>query len=254
MHTTRKRATWRTMVGALGLCAATAGGLRADTMDSTATGTDMNVLAVVSAGVEAEAGTVRIQTAANTPIVTPVINSVMQYGTSGSIGTTGITGPNVISFVPEQSGTVTTPSSFSLGTFVVGFLPPGQTTSYVNTPFSITYTTQQVNGVEPDPNQSPVTISGVLNGSVFGPSQSDVTATFKKMTKPSFITGDYLNTLSVLDPKIALVPSTTNFGRTTAQGSLQVSPAPVPEPTTIALFVAAIAGVGLRRRFARRAD
>ena len=243
MHTTSKRAGWRSAIGTFGLVLATAGGLHADAIDGMTTDADLSATTNVVDG--------EVQTTA--VVTTPVANSVMQYGTSGSIGNTGITGPNVISFVPEQSGTVTTPSAFSLGTFVVGFLPPGQQTTYTNTPFSITYGTQMVNGVEPNPNESPVTVTGVLNGSVFGPSQSDVTASFKKMDKPSFLTGNYLNTLSVLDPKIALVPSTTNFGRTTAQGSLQVAPAPVPEPSTIALFVAAIAGFGLRRRHARRA-
>ncbi len=71
------------------------------------------------------------------------LSSLMQFGTSGQIGTTGITGPNVISYVPVSSGSFTTPSAFSLGTFVVGYQPQGTMTSYDHTPFSITYTAQE---------------------------------------------------------------------------------------------------------------
>lgn len=180
------------------------------------------------------------------------VKSDMVYGTSGSIGMTGITGPNVISFVPEASGAFTSPSAFSLGTFVVGYLPPGQTTTYNHTPFAITYAALKVNGNEPTPNQSPITVTGFLNGTVTGPTQSDVVATFSPVAKPTFLTGDYVNKLSVLDPQVSLVPSTTNGGRTTAQAYIQVSAAPIPEPTTIALFATTLVGLGLRRRLVRR--
>lgn len=184
--------------------------------------------------------------------------SLMQFGTSGSIGTTGITGPNVISYVPVSSGSFTTPSAFSLGTFVVGYQPQGTTTSYDHTPFAITYTAQKVNGTVPTPNETPVTVTGFLNGSVSGPDQSNVVATFNPISNPNFLTGAYSNTLSVLDPQVSLVPSTTNNGQTTAQAHLAVVAAPdssqtqVPEPATIAFFLTTIAGLGLRHRLLRR--
>ncbi|HEU5116446.1 MAG TPA: PEP-CTERM sorting domain-containing protein [Isosphaeraceae bacterium] len=184
------------------------------------------------------------------------LSSLMQFGTSGQIGTTGITGPNVISYVPVGSGSFTTPSAFSLGTFVVGYQPQGTVTSYDHTPFSITYTAQKVNGTVPTPNETPITITGFLNGSVSGPDQSNVVATFDPIATPNFITGDYANTLSVLDPQVSLVPSTTNSGQTTAQAHLEVVAAPsaaVPEPATIAFFLTTIAGLGLRHRFRRLA-
>jgi hypothetical protein len=220
----------RWTVATVGLCALMARGAVADAIDTTS---DVELTATETEG--------------------PSVRSDMSYSTSGSIGLTGISGPNVISFVPEASGAFTSPSAFSLGTFVVGYLPPGVVTSYDHTPFSITYSALKVNGVEPDPNQSPITVTGFLNGSVTGPTQSDVVATFSPIANPTFLTGEFVNKLSVLDPQVSLVPSTTNGGRTTAQGHLRVSAAPVPEPATIALFGTLAVGLGLRRRLRARA-
>jgi hypothetical protein len=222
MRTNHTRAGLRTAVLALGLGAAMTSGLSASPSESS-------------------------------------LNSLMQYGTSGSIDSTGIEGPNVISFVPVTSGSFTTPSALSLGTFVVGYQPAQTTTTYDHTPFSITYTAQKVNGEVPDPNGTPTTITGFLNGKVTGPDQSSVVATFDPIEKPNFLTGDYANTLSVLDPQVSLVPSTTNSGQTTAQAHLEVVAAPsgsggnqVPEPATVAFFLATIAGLGVRHRMVRR--
>lgn len=195
-----------------------------------------------SAAAQAEAAA-----AAAAPVVTD-----MMYATSGSIGMTGVTGANVISFIPEAASAFSTPSAFSLGTFVVGYLPPGAKTTYDKTPFTITYTALKLNGKEPTKNETPITISGFLNGTVAGPSTSSVVATFSPISDPRFNLDDYVNRISVLDPQVALVPSTTNGGRTTAQAHLRVVAAPIPEPTTIALFATTLVGLGLRRRFTRR--
>ncbi len=223
----------RWMLATLGLCTLMTRGSVADAIDSS-----LSTESARAAALAAEN-------------VTPVISDMM-YATSGSIGMTGVTGANVISFIPEASSAFTTPSAFSMGTFVVGYLPPGARTSYDNTPFSITYTALKVNGNEPTVNQTPITISGVLNGSVAGPSTTDIVATFSPIENSAFLTDGYINKLSVLDPQVALVPSTTNGGRTTAQAHLRVSAAPIPEPTTIALFATTLLGLGLRRRFVRR--
>ncbi len=181
-----------------------------------------------------------------------------QYSTSGSIGTTGIAGANVISFSSvgvgsfQANGPDDPPANFSLGEFLVGALPAGVSTVYTDTPFSITYISQQVNDETPSVNETPITLTGVLNGVVTGSNYSSVTATFEPIDKTVFRTGDFLNTLTVPNA-VWLAPSTTNGGKNSAQGKLVAEASPIPEPTSIAVFLAAIAGLGLRHKYRRRA-
>jgi hypothetical protein len=220
------------------------------------------------------------------------------YDTSGAVSTTGITGSNVISFVPitfnsastsssttPSSNTFTSPSNFSLGYFQVGQLDPGVSTTYNNTPFSITLHFDTVNGATPTPNATPITITGVLNGKVTGSDNSGVTASFNTPVNTpasgvtvnstsstptqltdTFTSGLYNNTLTVNTGGFQLVPSTSNFGRTTLEGSLTsvLSPAipagdsgggttNTPEPTSVALFAMAIGGLAWHRYRVRRA-
>lgn len=171
--------------------------------------------------------------------------TLINYSTSGQIGSTGVSGPNMVSFNSVADGAFVTPSAFSLGEFLVAALPPGVTTTYQNTPFSVTYAIKQVNGK--DTSIAPITITGKLNGDLTGPSQSSVIATFNPISVPNFTIGELDNTLSILGSTVSLVPSTTNGGRTTSQAQLFAQAAPVPEPTTFAVFAVAIAGLGYTR-------
>jgi len=184
-------------------------------------------------------------------------DAIMNYTTSGSIDSSGVSGPGVISFIPISTNQFNAPSAFSLGDFQVPALPDGQTTTYANTPFHITYLANTVNGVAPDPNQTPIQVSGVLNGTITGGNQSDVVAKFDPLSTPTFVTGNYTNTLSFTDNPLSLVPSTTNNGKTSAQARIDTvfNPGnPIPEPTSIALFLTTLAGLGVRHRVrARRA-
>ena len=184
-------------------------------------------------------------------------SALIDYTSAGTIGSTGITGTPVVSFNNTSAGSFNAPSDFSLGDFHVTPLADGQSTTYTNTPFQISLTVNQIDGSAPEPNQTPVTLSGVLNGTVTGPNQSTVVAQFNPGATPDFVTGSATNTLSVFDNPLSLVPSTTNGGLTSAQAYLnnQVASVPplggtqtVPEPTSVLVFSAGIAVVGLIRR------
>ena len=213
----------RPMVFALGFVAATAGGAHAASASSGGSTTDA------------------------TPLVA--------YDTVGSsIGTAGVTGNPLVSFIPI-TGSFQAPSNLSFGKFQVAAPVPGLTTTYSNTPFSLLLKADSVNGNNQIvPNETPVKITGVLNGKVSSPFSSDLVATFDPMASSSFTTGLYKHTLGLPDGPLKLVPSTVGDGLTTAQahlGSQTVVAAPVPEPSTIALFAVSIIGLGFRRRMLR---
>jgi len=173
---------------------------------------------------------------------------LMSYATSGTIDSAGVSGTPVISFNSVPTGQFTSPSWFSLGEFMVAALPEGVTTSYTDTPFSITYLANTVNGQPVTGATSPIVLTGKINGSVTGASQSDLMVSFDQKPIPDFQTNGFTNTLVNLDTNLTLVPSTTNGGRTTAQSIMVVSPMPVPEPTSIMIFAMGAAGLAWHRR------
>lgn len=204
-------------------------------------------MAVVALGIVLAATPATTRAAALPP------TSINDYNTSGTIKPSAgtVSGTNVISFNSVATGSFLAPSAFGLGEFLVSALPVGVSTTYTNTPFEISYIAQKVNGETPANNETPITITGVLNGTVTGPNQSSVVATFDPISNDEFRTGDYLNKLAI-SGSVLLVPSSNNGGRTTAQATLIASASPVPEPATVAIFAAAIAGYGLRRRLKGR--
>jgi hypothetical protein len=176
---------------------------------------------------------------------------VLSYDTVGStISTTNVSGTPGISFVPASGGSFLAPSSLSLGSFMASALPDGQSTTYTNTPFSLTFNADGINGTAVQPNQTPVTVSGVLNGTLTGKNQSSVVATFNSITPSPFQTGLYSNTLGIPSSSMLVVPSTSNNGMSTVQATLSstATGVPVPEPSTVVIFGAAIVGLGLWRR------
>ena len=94
-------------------------------------------------------------------------------------------------------------------------------------------------------------VSGVLNGVVNGPSSSTVTATFNPPPNGMFSLGGTDNGtagFSLPTSTLLLAPSTSNNGTTSAQGLVTLDRrSPVPEPSTIALFLTTVGGLGLRR-------
>jgi len=181
----------------------------------------------------------------------PIAN-LLDYSTAGSvISSTGVTGANVISYVPVSDVSIDPTSNLPLGSFQVAGLPAGQTTTYTDTPFSITFSPSTYNMVALTGNPI-VTLTGTLNGMVTGNYQSTVNVTFNPVTDGAFQLAGASSTLNVLqnDQKL-LVPASAG-GTTTLEGTITTagtpnSEHPLPEPSTIALFLTTVGGLGLRK-------
>ncbi len=182
-------------------------------------------------------------------------DNILGYSTSGAVGTTGITGSNVISFVPVQNAMVDTSSNISLGYFQVAGLAPGQSTKYHDTPVTLTVVPSAFNSTPV--NDTPITITAHLNGTVSGPYQSSVQVSFDPIPNATFAVPQGTGTLTLLkNSQELLVPSSVNNGQTTLQAQITTAaaqegggpaPTPAPEPSTIALFLSTVGGLGLRR-------
>ncbi len=178
------------------------------------------------------------------------IQSQVYFNTIGSVDSFNVSGTPVVSF-QGASGTITSGSPFSLGNFVISSPPAGSTTTYTNIPFQILFKTEAVNGVVPSPNETPVVLTGMLNGTVSAGAagsspQSNLTVSFASpdftpgsvppypVTVTPFATGDLTNYLNITNPG-------SNGGAVEANLTTTQT---VPEPGSIAIF-ASIAGLGL---------
>jgi hypothetical protein len=176
-------------------------------------------------------------------------DGILSYHTSGGPGTADISGSPAVSFVPVTSGAVDTASNISLGTFVVAALPNGHSTTYNNTPFSLSLIPDAFNGAAVQ--DTPVDIMGHISGTVSGANQSSLRITFDPLTTSAFSIGTGQGTLNLSNSQELLVPSSVNGGQTTLQAQVTAAggpnPTPAPEPSTIALFLSTVGGLGLRR-------
>ncbi len=181
------------------------------------------------------------------------IQSQIDFSSIGSVDSFNVSGTPVVSF-QGASSTITSGSPFSLGNFVISSPPAGSTTTYTMIPFQILFKTEAVNGTVPSPNETPVILTGWLNGTVSAGAassspQSNLTATFSPLefipesippypvNVMPFMTGNLTNYLSITNPG--------NNGQS-VQANLITTPN-VPEPSSIAIF-AGIAGLGLWQR------
>ncbi len=176
----------------------------------------------------------------------------LTYSTSGFVqGTTGVSGTNAITYSSINDAAVNTVSNLPLGEFQVAPLGPNSTTTYTNTPFSLTLIPSAYNGGALS-NFSPLTVTGMLNGTLTGSSQSSVIATINPIANDTFQLGSATSTLAGLPNQVLLVPNsaggvTTLEGAINTVGTVNPSQAPVPEPSTIALFLTTVGGLALRR-------
>ncbi len=178
-------------------------------------------------------------------------DGILTYSTSGFVsGTTGVTGTNAITYEAINNATVDTTSNLQLGQFQVAPLGANQSTTYADTPFSFTLIPSAYNG-SPLSDFSPLTVTGVLNGTLMGNATSSVIATINPITNDTFQLGSATSTLAGLPNEVLLVPNSSG-GTTTLEAAINtvgtVNPqAPVPEPSTIALFLSTVGGLALRR-------
>jgi hypothetical protein len=180
-----------------------------------------------------------------------MVPNLLDYSTAGAVNTTGINGANAISFVPVSHADIDPTSNIPLGAFQVAALPSGQTTTYHNTPFSITFLPSSFNNT-PLAQPSAVTVSGHLNGQVTGSYQSSVKVSFDHIANGTFQLAGGTSTISVLQNDHKLLVPASAGGTTTLEGTITSSglsnpESPVPEPSTIALFLSTVGGLGLRR-------
>lgn len=201
--------------------------------------------------------------------------TIESYSTTGSIGSTGVsnsngdTTPGPIGFTQQVSGSFGLTSNVSLGSFAVSALSDGSTTTYDNTPFTINY--MPVSDPKSDLTfaTTPVTFTGVLNGTVTG-NTSSVKATFTGSTSSVFQTldGTFMSTISLPSQPLPVVAATAG-ALTTIEASVTTTGPPgvpipsgssgggsgsnsVPEPTTFAILATAVIGFGLRQRLRSR--
>ena len=174
-------------------------------------------------------------------------DSILEYTTAGGPPAPASGDAPAISFVPVQNESVDTASNISLGTFVVAALPAGESTTYNNTPFTLSLIPDSFNGTKV--NDPAVQITGVLNGTVTGPYQSNVEIMFNPISNPTFSIGTGTGALSLTNTSELLVPSSVNGGQTTIQAQVATTGvvSEAPEPSTIALFLSTVCGLGLRR-------
>jgi hypothetical protein len=191
------------------------------------------------------------------------IASVPSFGftTSGQVGNEGVSGFNTISYQSQPDPIWGTTGNRFLGKFLVGPLPDGISTTYTNTPFSISVlpSALQVNDVWYRDDLQPVVLKGRLNGMITGTGYSNVVASFDPVSPwVDVVKGGVPGNQTFLagtGPFLISPNGTTDASLNWALvGS--ASPVPVPEPTTLLIIASGFAFglISQRRRNGRRID
>jgi hypothetical protein len=179
----------------------------------------------------------------------------MTYTTTGSIGTTGISGSPIVSFQGVTDGSLTTGMPFDLGTLVVTPPVSGPWPTYNEAPFQINFTVDTVNGSPVMSGQTSFTIGGSVYTSpglgliaqldVFAPFKGSPDQEHPAVSPIIFQIGS--NTLD-LYPAVSLFnlgQAGSAGGPVTVQG--EVDALNTPEPSTLLIFVVCGAVAIVRR-------
>ena len=184
------------------------------------------------------------------------ITANIDYGTTGTIESGGITGAPVVSFQGVSGGTMSTDGpTFDLGRFVVAPLPTGTSTTYNGTPFDITFMANGVNGV-PMGNSTPVDLRGTFFGTITGGTTSTLLVYMDDLARPAvyppinnfptFQIGNLLSSINDTPHGGVGFSIAASGGSMTLQAAL-VDVEVVPEPSTVAIFGCITGLVFLRR-------
>ena len=190
------------------------------------------------------------------------IASVPSFGftTSGQIGSSGITGFNTISYQSQADTIWGTTGNRYLGKFLVGPLPEGLSTTYADTPFSISVlpAALQVDDVWYKNDLQPIVLTGRLNGSITGTTYSNVVASFDPVSPwVDIVKGGVPGNQTFLagtGPVLVSAGTTTDAYMNWALVP-SASPVPVPEPTTFMIIASGLTiGLLARKRRAHLFD
>jgi hypothetical protein len=171
------------------------------------------------------------------------------YSTSASIS--GMTGNQPISFFTMPGGTLTQNNPFALGEFITNPLPATATLTYDHTPFVIDLKV----GTSDGSGVYDYKISGMLNGSITGAGSSNMFALITSIQGDDLGTGATppfaVTDLLIAAPLAIQAPNGNSSGFSTLNAVVVPGiglPAPAPEPTSIAVFGAALGAWAIRRR------
>src|SRR5262249_12248858 len=102
-------------------------------------------------------------------VTTTTNNTTPSTGFSYKTTTNSLNGAGVVRYVPPSGGPIASPTNIGLGWFEFDPLPTNSQVNFDPTPFSLTFTPTQVAGLDPPAGQQGITLTGFLNGSIFGP-------------------------------------------------------------------------------------